>query len=797
MRISLFSQITDNHPLARVLSWQEFVREFDPHVFTYETKGEAMAFSPAEYPEGARRAKDRVVRVHFGVLDIDKKTDQEIQRLMAALEGYEHIVYTTWSHAEAMADGLWRIRVLLPFSRPVEGGEWKNFWPRLNRLFAGLNDPACKDASRVYFIPAAPKGTEADQVFEYQEGKEIDVDALMAVPIKIEDVASESIDVRQVAELIPKLKRRQSAYYQRIAGNLKDILDGKVFAEEGKRDETIFQVTGVLAEHWPSVDARALAQVFATSLGVMSATSAGCPTLEEVRSKIQRHQQEVHAKQQELDQKFTDALTVSIRQAFGGERQHPYTDIELARYAHESGVAIADFKKLWVIQKARSYYIFFNGAYNKVPVSDVEFTVAAAQFLAPAHTAGVNLYKMDQKGNLKIKTTEEIMLEYGSIANEIEVDLTAQKTQFKIKTSTFIEAPCPLRKLTPEYDDQVDTWLRWFAGDQFEVISDWLAVATRLDEPCAALYLDGAPNAGKTMFAEGVARLWTTERASKLENAMSNFNDGLSKCPLVLADETIPRDYRGRARTAELREFIQARTRPLNRKFLPSATIRGAVRVVITANNQELFVSNEALTENDIQAIVDRIIYIYCPKNAAKYLKSVDAKSFVTQDRLAKHALWLAKNRIVRDSGRFLVQGRDSSLHRTLTTSSGLRSAVCNWLVAFLLSPVNGETGTDLLVRRYQGELLVTARALAQGWNIYPTNEPAPTAGRVSLAIAGLSTGQKVQLRDKKNRRTHYWVIDKMNLVQWAERNGYATQEVLEHALTEESDPQKVGVNMN
>jgi hypothetical protein len=239
-------------------------------------------------------------------------------------------------------------------------------------------------------------------------------------------------------------------------------------------------------------------------------------------------------------------------------------------------------------------------------------------------------------------------------------------------------------------------------------------------------------------------------------------------------------------RTAELRQFIQARSRPLKRKFLPDSDLRGCTRLIITANNRELLVSQEHLTGSDIQAIVDRLIYVYCPPNAAHYLNHLGMKvvrSFVSKDLIARHALWLSENRAVTRGKRFLVEGADSALHRALTTASGMRSAVCNWLVDYLLQPQKVDSLNHQLVRVDGGDVLATSRALARWWQLYETNERPPPAGRLSQALSGLSKAKR-QMRAGDGRRTNYWVIDEENLITWAEANGYATRESIKEALS-------------
>lgn len=794
MLISLFPKITDNIPVLKELTWDKFATEFDPHVFSYQTKNSVPAFSPAEYPPGARRAKKKVKVVHFGVLDLDKLNDVQMELLREKLVGFEYIFYTTWSNAKRAP--LWCTRLLLPFSRPVLVSEWDVFWPRFNHLFGNLGDPACKDPSRLYFIPAAPPGTEADAIFYHEKGVAIAVDKLLATPVPAGE-GGEEVPRKEWEDLAKRLKRRQSPHSKRMSTCVTAILEGEVFAEEGERDEIIFQLTGLLVEEWPHANPKTLAAVFARSIARMEKAAPNCPSLEDVENKIRRHQEDVVNEQAETEQTKLESQGLAIRQAFSNGRSHPYTEDELNRFAGDANWTREILTQRWIIQKGKSFYFFFNGSYSH-PYTDTEMQQAAIEKLAPTFSAGVHLWKMSQRGDPTLKSITELVNQYGRLASHVVVDLSAQLSVFDNKTQTLTEAPCPLRKdLKPIFDVEVDEWLRWLGGEEnFDTLADWLACATRLDAPCAALYLDGVPGSGKTLLADGVARIWTKEKPTLLEDVMSNFNDSLIGCPLVLADETIPRDNRGRVRTDELRQLIQGRSRSLNRKFLPTAAMRGAIRLIITANNQELLTSNEALTANDIQAIVDRIIYIKCTQNAAKYLKTTDARSFVAGDRIATHALWLAENRPIKEGRRFLVEGSASSLHKALTTSSGLRSAVCNWLVAYLLSPNHIDSTGKLLVRREGGELLATSRGIAEGWKHYPTNEFAPSPGKISKAIGGLSFSQKKQLKDGAGIRTHYWVLDSSNLIDWAERNSYADADMILELLARPQE-KRIPVNIN
>ena len=780
MIVSLFESMHQSAPYARILSWDEFSEHFDPHVFTYTRKTDVPCFSPAEYPPDTNRAASRVQRVHFGVLDLDKITDDNLTTLLEAIADTAHIFYTTWSHHKYAP--LWAARLVVPFSRPVLPSEWPTFWKRLNHKFGNIADPACKDPSRIYFIPAAPAGTESDAVFHIQPGPALDVEEILTTPIPENAIVPTEVISREEFETFAQtMRRKHTTHHKKIGGRLLSLLAGEPFAELGEVDNTIFQLTGVIVEQWPGVSPDTLARFFQASIETMTALHPDCHTLQDVQKKIERHQEQLAADRAEQEQANLVQRGLYIRQAFANGRSEPYTTDELTKFCNDARTTPEAFTKRWVIQSGSNYYLFFNGSYLP-SVPEKAASNAALRDLSPAISAGLDLWKVSLRGDLTPKTPNELTRDFGTVASNIVVDLSATYATFEDTTRTLIEAPCPLRDLQPAYDLQVDEWLTYFAGPHYETLCDWMAVVTHLQEPCAALYLDGVPGAGKTLLADGLARLWTVERPTALDQAMSGFNDGLTACPLVLADETIPRDHRGNVRTAELRQFIQARNRPLSRKFQPDASLRGAVRLIITANNKELLISNEALNTNDIQAIIDRIIYIYCPASAARYLRAVDTRSMVREDRIARFALWLAGARSIKRGRRFLVEGSDPTLHRTLTTSTGLRSAICNWLVSYLLLPRTADTAAGMLIRRHEGQLLVTSRGLAGFWQLYPTNEAAPPAGRVAQALSGLSSGKK-QMRALDGIRTNYHVIDIGNLTEWAERNGFAMAETLIDAM--------------
>jgi len=181
IRVSLYAHKRDNEPLVRELeSFAELAAELGPHAFRVEKDG--PLFSPAELAEGSVRANKNTLRVHFGVLDLDDLTDDDLALVLERLEGLHCVLYTTWKHAEAQRSGLHRYRAVLELSRPVRIDEWADFWPRMVTRFGASRDEACKDPSRMYYGPAMPVGDEELAVFEIQAGAPLDVDEVLTDP---------------------------------------------------------------------------------------------------------------------------------------------------------------------------------------------------------------------------------------------------------------------------------------------------------------------------------------------------------------------------------------------------------------------------------------------------------------------------------------------------------------------------------------------------------------------------------------------------------------------------------------
>jgi hypothetical protein len=673
-------------------------------------------------------------------------------------------LYTTWRHSKAPH----RLRAIIPLADEVTPEAWAASWRAVNII---LGDYAEKhtDLSRIFFGAYAPLGTEDSAFSHVFNGKAIDPTALPATVVESAEL-SEIVTPERFAKFAQALKRKHDDRQSQFGDQLLRVADGVPFAEQPERDITIFKLCTVLAKRWPSADPADVAEHFRRSLSLMG---ADCPTVKDVAYKLGRAQRKLHEQRHEQEQQQEREHRQRILDAFGTGRSFPYTRLEIE--------AVKSHR--WVIQKMNSYYAYVAGTY-KGPYNPTEAQNALLRDLAPAISADIQLWEIDKQGNRKPKDLGVVVRQYGFIADEVAADLTAQKAVFDEKSRTLIEAPTPLRKIASQKHVAVARWLLALAGaEKIHSLLSWIAAVTLLERPCTALFLTGHKNTGKGLLVEGLAKLWTeVGQPTPLEDVLgTSFNGSQIRCPLVWADERLPTDHRGRVLNAELRQYIQARRRPLRRKFLPNADMLGAVRVVISANNERVLSTTEDLSNHDIGAIVDRYLHIPTRVEAYHYLRDTPHNTWVEHDIIAQHALWLRDNYVWEPNGRFLVHSADNALHSRLISSAGVRSAVLQFCVGYLLhpEPLDNHARAQQLIRIHDDRLLVITQALTLAWGTYVTNEPCPATGRISGAISALSDDARPRLKAPDGRRVNYRRIVTEHLWSWAETNGYASREQL------------------
>lgn len=144
-------------------------------------KARLPAFVPGRFVEGGRRRAEDVEALSMLVLDVDDGASPE--EVAAAFEGHPRVAYTTWSWGGG--GEVWKFRLVVPLAADVPATRWARVWRWARDRVGGTLDEVCKDASRMYFLPAV--GSERQPRWSKRwdaEGPllEVDVDALPMAP---------------------------------------------------------------------------------------------------------------------------------------------------------------------------------------------------------------------------------------------------------------------------------------------------------------------------------------------------------------------------------------------------------------------------------------------------------------------------------------------------------------------------------------------------------------------------------------------------------------------------------------
>lgn len=429
-----------------------------------------------------------------------------------------------------------------------------------------------------------------------------------------------------------------------------------------------------------------------------------------------------------------ESFGACVQRAFGTERTTPYSPDELQ--------TMMPLEKRWVLVTHAGYFIRGPGGY--VHVTDKGVKVAARDLLAPAFPI-VEIVEITDKGE-RLKSVDELLHQYGQEPRRTVYDYTAP--------TSYLDGTCFVQKVgaplnfEPEYNAQIDHWLKLFAGEQYDAVCDWLATLTQLERPTAALLIMGVSGAGKDLLVEGISQFWSGARTS-FTRALDKFNFGLTRSPLVVANEQVrvPAWYPGDAPNA-LKEMISDTARDVEAKGKELVSLRGCVRVILATNSDGVLEFERNPTPSDIEALDERTLLVK-PEAACKlYLKDElggrkTTDEWVAGQGIARHVEWLRRTRTVQPGQRFLVEGRGGMSDLLSSGSRGARAVLRAVLDALLGAPLDNPQVANV----WRGGVWVSAAKLKEFWPTFAGREPLPEdlAGLLNtLCEAGPSTNRKL-----------------------------------------------------
>lgn len=453
-----------------------------------------------------------------------------------------------------------------------------------------------------------------------------------------------------------------------------------------------------------------------------------------------------------------------IERATGGARNTPYSADEFAEFARQQHCLPEELLHRLVIQYGPSFFAFVNGNYTAAVEQGVaEFLLDA---LSAGEPLGVDLFRTTMQGAIKLRTSAELVQDYGVVAEDMVVSLYAPQSSYDVENKRFIWAASPIRRhLQPERVLEVEHYLESIGS---EALLDWLAFVPRLDRPSKALYLWGDPDVGKSFLALCLSRLWSDAGASTGHDLVDDFNSSITRCPLIFMDEQLPVEFRGRRGTERLRHEIQAITRPYHAKFRSKVQVQGALRFMFAANHPHMVETDDTLTSADAEGVRQRIEVVHVPTAAKQYLRSLGrerTERWLSDDLFAKHVLYLRDTRELPPLGRFGPERvlDDVSYEAKLVYDnlrfSGVGGQLLLWVYKALSGDVPPPPGALVWGRAQDREVpvvLLNFELVEQYWQLVLGNQTKiPSRQNLRAAFDTLSIGRARVYVGHKRRRYH------------------------------------------
>lgn len=700
--------------------------------------------------------KAHVQSVSAVMLDYDGATHEQLLDVVTRAQAFKGFAYTTYNHT-LKGEPPCRFRICLAIDRPVPSSAWELVWHRVGRMLGVISDKApdrkTRDEGRFFFLPAQnPNGPPV--WFQSWDGPPLNLDWLLApdpngdsgMPaiIECELEQLELVSLYDLNSLAKALNAKKSPDHKRLGRALMAALRGEEFAAEGNRNDVCYQLAGELAKAFPKADAGKIAERFETAFHIQ-----GEPTCEVFAGQIRRQQikyQQIAREKRAVTQMQTNALASETLAV----------DVPAAK-AFVGGLPL-------MVQRDGFYWCreASEADYHEVyGFKDIR--------LAIQRKYHETLQLDDDDG--KPHPLERLLLNYSNVVRSVDANYNATQNTYDVSRAHLTLATAPRRALQPNFHPEIDTWLGLLGGGAADEVRDWIRSIFMLQLPAPALYLWGRSGAGKTLLAYGLARIWENP-LTNFATVLESFNSGLSKNPLVLADEGFPPE----TKFTWLRSFLSTSSRDVNEKYRPQYTLRGHVRMVVTANAPNAFeFGKRSLTAQDAVAIGERVIQIEATDEPRRYLESLVKEKtpsggglkenpldrlWVQENRIAEHALWLSQQPSVTEPGRWAV----TSKNRTNGFESHLVEAryawFTAWLAGYLAIPARIERRYPLahpdswLVRTQEGKLLVSADAYRY------LEKCDPSEFKQALRFFAPKDGKQIRVPGNSSRVVTYRTID-------------------------------------
>lgn len=799
IKISRFNDKTYNQPQPVTLpSWEAFAEVYSKHQIGPK---EGFLWSPATFKEGTKRAKTNVETLSVLTFDIDDISPEQFESLLQAVEASnaQCLIYSTHSHTKDAP----KARLVFNLTRDVTPAEYQKLFAVVADGFKIPFDRATRtDTARMYYEPRVKP--DAETVGGTSGTEPVDVDEMLALEAP-KAIVPPHPPTAAVETTVDMEQLRNTLRYGGKEENRKlytAILKGEPLGPPGEREPNLLRVVGFLAFKALDVPDEAILELIRPALRATPSDS-GHDWEKEARAKLTRAKEQARASLEAerhqtvlwldaMRKKAPPAPDAPPAPADGeptAEASPIYTPEQFETWARQQRTDAEGLKRRLVIQRDGRFRTFVHGTYQReISRMDLE-TVLPQDFSLIPEDWGVKLFTTDKQGKKSLAPVGDFLRNHAVVARGGVIShFDLPFSYYEPSDQIFHEALCTPRPKYAERSEEILEYL-YLLGGKSEVVWDWVASCFYLHRPASILFVRGQKSAGKSLFANCVSTIWTDAGPTAMNNILGTaFNDSLRQCPLVFADENLP-DVKGR--TAHIRRLVSQGMHPVNAKYSATSSLSGYARIYVGANNANIFQTSESLNQDDIDAIAQRLRMVEPDNEAGRFLQSIRDErggDFIDTEwrkrgLFARTALWLAQNRELDFSTRWLVEGQQSTVTELLTTTAGANDLVIQFLGAALLALARhhpNDPNMKLLESHVQvgeGMIWVNAGAFSVNslWEKWVPSQPAPPRPRVLMeAVQALTCSTESSRIYVGDQYLRFWRIPHKFVMSYIDDQGAA-----------------------
>jgi hypothetical protein len=360
--------------------------------------------------------------------------------------------------------------------------------------------------------------------------------------------------------------------------------------------------------------------------------------------------------------------------------------------------------------------------------------------------------------------------------------------------------------IVPKHNPLVEEWLACLGGPDIDSLLDWLAAFPHIDRPCPALYLQGETGIGKGLLSKALANMCQSRQSATIDQAFGRFQKAMFATPFILCDERMMTKTPDRHIMDTFKKLITGEFDELERKGIDQRKVEGQWRVLITANHDKAIPWDNEISGADLDALVNRIIHIKADSRATMaFLDRVGQRQGTDgwdRNEVPGHLAWLAQERAVDRTSRFLVKSTRKDYHESISTLTATTDSVIS-LLGRMLRDI--QRYPDILFV-HEGEMCVSPSKLETELHkikkaLARDDMPLPkTLKSLGQTIKHLSVDSESILVNRKETKSKYvsrvrvWRLNMRLIIERLDGNGDDAdlRQVMGNEMWEKHAPERV-----